>query len=237
MNATVIIVAAGSSKRLPTSKRKPFIVLNGKSILIHTLTKFLDLDFIKNIILVVNKKDLKLVAKLLKKFKIKKDIKLVAGGKTRKDSVYQGLLGIIWQTDYIVVHDVVRPFFNKESLKKLIKAAKIYGASILAIPVVSTIKQISKNLFIEQTLNRQRLWEAQTPQVFKKDVLVRAFRENYKSKKNVTDDASLAENLGIKVKVIRGQDENIKITTFKDLALAKILLKSQMKPIRLRRIR
>lgn len=229
MKVTVIIVAAGSSKRLPAKKRKPYIKLGKEAIVVHTIKKFTGFNFVNNIILVANKRDLKTAYNLAKGLKVKKNIKVVTGGRTREDSVYQGLLSISWPADYIAVHDAVRPFFLKGSLKKLIDAASRCGASILAIPVTPTIKEADENLFIRKTPERKKLWQAQTPQVFKSGLLMKAYKRAYKFKEEATDDASLVEKIGVKVKIIKGCKNNIKITDKNDLALARILLKSRSK--------
>jgi len=227
MKVTAIIVAAGESKRLPAKKRKPYINLGARPILIHTLSKFASFAFIKNINLVVNRKDLKIAAKLIQKTNIKKDIKIIKGGKIRSASVYQGLINTPRDCEYVVIHDAVRPFFKKELLKMLIKQAKKYGASILATPVKPTIKEVTKNHIIERTLVRKKLWEAQTPQAFKKDILIKAYKRAHCGKKKAPDDSSLVEKLGIKVKIVPSDDENIKITTPVDLSLAKTLIKKR----------
>jgi len=225
MKATAIIVAAGRSRRLPARRRKPYLMLGKMPIVIHSLYKLSTVRFIKNINLVVNKKDLKLAQRLIRKIKIKKNIKIIQGKGTRVASVYEGLKEVSKDSDYIIVHDAVRPFFKKELLKDLIKAAKKYGASILATPVKSTIKKVNKDYIVKETLDRNQLWEAQTPQVFRKDILLKAYKKLTTSKKKTTDDASLVEGLGVRVKIIPSCDENIKITTPVDLSLARILLR------------
>jgi len=225
MKATAIIVAAGRSKRLPARTRKPYLTLGKSPIVAYSLYKLSTLHFIRDINLVVNKKDLKLAQRLIRKIKIKKDVRVIQGKDTRAASVYEGLKEVSRDSDYIIVHDAVRPFFKKELLKDLIKAAKKYGASILATPVKSTIKKVNKDYIVKETLDRNQLWEAQTPQVFRKDILLKAYKKLTRSKKKTTDDASLVERLGVRVKIIPSCDENIKITTPVDLSLARILLR------------
>jgi len=225
MKATAIIVAAGRSKRLPARKRKPYLTLGNRPIVAHSLYKLSAIHFIRDINLVINKKDLKLAQRLIRRIKVKKDIKIVQGRETRTASVYEGLKEVSKENDYVIVHDAGRPFFKKELLKDLIEAAKKYGASILATPVKSTIKKVNKDYIVKETLDRDQLWEAQTPQVFRKDILLKAYEKLTRSKKKATDDASLVERLGVRVKVVPSCDKNIKITTPVDLSLARILLR------------
>ncbi|HDM37760.1 MAG TPA: 2-C-methyl-D-erythritol 4-phosphate cytidylyltransferase [Candidatus Omnitrophica bacterium] len=228
MKTTAIIVAAGRSKRLPARRRKPYLMLGKMPIVIHSLYKLSTVRFIRDINLVVNKKDLELAQRLIRKIKIKKNIKIIQGKDTRATSVYEGLKEVSKDSDYVIVHDAGRPFFKKELLKDLIEAAKKYGASILATPVKSTIKKVNKDYIVEKTLDRDQLWEVQTPQVFRKDILLKAYKELTRGKKKATDDASLVERLGVRVKVVPSCDKNIKITTPVDLSLARILLKEKI---------
>jgi 2-C-methyl-D-erythritol 4-phosphate cytidylyltransferase len=227
MKATAIVVAAGQSRRLPAEKRKPFINLNNKPILIYALEKLASFAFVKNIIVVVNKKDLPLTTKIINKLKIKKKIRIVEGRKKRSGSVYQGLKKVPSDSNYVIVHDAVRPFFNKTHLRRLMKEAQKYGAAIPAYPVKPTIKEVTKKRFVKKTLDRKKLWQAQTPQVFKKDILLKAYRKAASGRTEATDDASLVEKLGIKVKVVSGDDKNIKITTPLDLSLAEVLIREK----------
>ncbi|MCK5306097.1 MAG: 2-C-methyl-D-erythritol 4-phosphate cytidylyltransferase [Candidatus Omnitrophica bacterium] len=225
MKASAVIVAAGSSRRLPAEKRKPFILVGGKPLLAYTLGKFFHSGSIDTIILTVNSKDLKLARALAKKYGYGNRLKIISGGRTRKESVRRGLKEVPNETDYVVVHDGVRPFFNEKSLSKLLKMAAKHGAAILAVPVVPTVKKVGKGLFIESTLDREKLWEAQTPQVFKKELLEKAHKKFCRQK--ATDDSSLVERLGIKVKVVKGSRKNIKITTPEDLAAVELLIKEK----------
>jgi len=135
--------------------------------------------------------------------------------------VYNGLKKISADTDWVLIHDSARPFIDRKSITKVISTAKKTGAAILAVPVKATIKSIKATGFVNTTLERSNLWEIQTPQVFKKELILEAYKKYSKIK--VTDDASLVERLGKKVKIVLGSQENIKITTKEDLVLAQAI--------------
>jgi 2-C-methyl-D-erythritol 4-phosphate cytidylyltransferase len=166
----------------------------------------------------------------LKKYRIRKIRAVVLGGKRRQDSVDKGLKAVSKEADWVLIHDGVRPFINKELISSVIKEAKKAGAAIVGVPVKATIKKLKtqslklKTKFVvEKTLNRDNLWEIQTPQVFKKDLILKAYKRF--GNINVTDDAMLVEKMGIKPRVVLGSYNNIKITTPEDLVIAKAIAK------------
>jgi 2-C-methyl-D-erythritol 4-phosphate cytidylyltransferase len=224
MNVTAIILAAGESRRLQHKKRKPYIKIGSKPILLHTLCKIVSFDAVKDINLVVNRKDRNKALKLVKEEDFKKDIKIIEGSKKRSGSVYEGLKRLPDDCQYVLIHDAVRPFFKIFLVEELIKEAVHYKAVIPAVKVKSTIKTSSDDYLIEKTLNRNRLWSVQTPQIFEKELILKAYHEA-DLKKNYTDDAQVVEEAGYKVKVIESDEENIKITTPLDLEIARILIK------------
>jgi len=219
-NVSVIIPAAGSGKRMKGFlKRKPFIHLCGKPVISHTLNVFKGIPAVKEIILVVNKKDLNQA----KKYFRRGIVKVIEGGSERKDSVYNGIKAIQKDPDIILIHDGVRPFVTKAIITDSIKQAVRFGAAVVAVPVIPTIKSADKSGFVNKTLDRSRLWEIQTPQVFKRGIIIKAYK---KLKIHATDDAMLVEKMGRKVKIVMGSYNNIKITTPKDLKIAEAILKS-----------
>ena len=220
-----IIAAAGTGTRLKSRVAKPLIVLNGKPLLYYSLSIFEKSSLIDSIVVVGHSQNLDEIKKLVKKFRFKKVVAVVAGGQTRCESVAKGLEVLEQNTEYVVVHDAARPFVSKEILEQSIKVGLSESAAVVAVPVKSTIKKVDpKNLYVQETLIRDTLWEIQTPQVFKKDVLVKAHQAMDCC--DPTDDAVLVEKIGIKVKIVKGNYRNIKVTTREDLALAKILLKT-----------
>ena len=242
MRVSVIIPAAGLGKRMNPhgrvkgfSKRKPFILLDKKPVIWHVLDIFKNIGLIKEIILVVNKKDL--VA--AKKYFESPVVKIVEGGLERKDSVYNGIKALDKENDIVLIHDGVRPFVTKEIILNSIRAAHQFGAAVAAVPVIPTIKRADEDGFVVSTLNRKILWEIQTPQAFKRDVIVKAYNcrgQACLSPTDITDDAMLVERSGHKVKIVMGSYDNIKITTPKDLITANVILRDSERSEEDRRI-
>ncbi len=217
MKTQIIVVAAGLGSRLKFETPKALVFLKKKPLVCWALETFQKSSLIDSIILVGHKDYLHQFKKVARRFsKIKA---VVTGGARRSDSVRCGLEVVDEDTKIILVHDAARPLIDEASLWRLMQAFKNYKAAILAVPVKPTIKKINvKTLCVEQTIPRYLLWEAQTPQGFDRQVLIKAHRQ--KIKEEVTDDAMLVEKLGVKVKVVMGDEHNIKITTAKDLAIA-----------------
>jgi 2-C-methyl-D-erythritol 4-phosphate cytidylyltransferase len=224
MKVTVLLVAAGSSRRLAAKKRKPFIKLANKFILDYSLEVFLKSKQINEIIIAVNELDLNIVKKICLKYKSKKAIKIIGGGKERADSVFNALLAADKTSNYVLVHDAARPFVTLQIVSKVVASAKRYKAAVAAVKVTSTVKSSNKDNFVTATINRSNLWEIQTPQVFEKSLLFKAYKAR-SSRKEYTDDASLVEAIGKKVKIVATEKTNIKITTSEDILLAKSIIK------------
>jgi 2-C-methyl-D-erythritol 4-phosphate cytidylyltransferase len=156
-------------------------------------------------------------------------VALVAGGAERTDSVRNALASVADEADYVCVHDAVRPCVSSLWINAVFAAAEKSGAAILAYPVHGTLKKVDRKDRIAQTVERSGLWEAQTPQVFRKDLLVRAYAQ---AAGPATDDAALVEALGETVTVVRGDPRNVKITTRRDLTLAAAVVDSLPRPKR-----
>ena len=174
---------------------------------------------IKGIILVVNAKNAQGILKEVKKYHIRKIKKVVEGGERRQDSVFNALNAADKDTDMILIHDGARPFIDKYTVTSVIKMAKNTGAAIVGVPAKATIKKVNGKFIVKETVDRKGLWEIQTPQVFKKELILRAFIKS--ANRDVTDDATLVEKLGRKVSVVLGSYNNIKVTTPEDLKLAR----------------
>lgn len=224
MKISAILPAAGLGLRIKSKIAKPLILLDGLSIIIHTLKIFEVHPLINEIILVFNFKDIPELKKLISKSGIKKAKVIVEGGPTRRESVQNGLKHVSVDSELVLIHDGVRPFIEGEVITKAIEAAKKYGAVVVGLPVKSTIKKVKiNNLEVESTLKRDELWEIQTPQVFKKDLIMQAY--NNSDGIDALDDAFLVERLGHRVTLIEGSCLNIKITTPEDLLLAQAILR------------
>jgi 2-C-methyl-D-erythritol 4-phosphate cytidylyltransferase len=220
-----IIVAAGKGKRMASPVKKQYLEISGKPILYWTLKRFQDYSDIKEIVLVVPEKDLATLEPLVTHhWQMTKVIKLVAGGKERHHSVYSGLQTLSRNIDLVLIHDGVRPFVSDAMLKRAIDAAAEHKAAVVGVPPKDTIKRIEHNIIIE-TLPRTQLVHVQTPQVFRYDVIMQAFEYAFTHQQFSTDDTALVENIGISVKVVMGDYENIKITSREDMLLAEQILK------------
>lgn len=215
---SVIIAAAGESKRLKARVRKPYLTINGKPLLLHNIQIFSRIPSVKEIIIAINAKDRTRAQRLARDVKAV-PVRLVTGGATRQESVANGLKAVSPNSRFILVHDAARPFVAKPDIIRLIKTVRRSGAAILAVPVVDTIKRASQTegqLMIEETITpRKSLWAAQTPQGFRKEILVKALSHPLK---DATDDSFMVEMMGYPVTVVQGSAENIKVTTPVDLS-------------------
>lgn len=222
VKVSAIIVAAGRGKRMKSSTPKQFLLLEGKPVLWHALSVFEDCEIVEEIVLVANRCDIP----FLEDFKKVK--KVVAGGRRRQDSSLNGLRAAGSEAEDIVIfHDGVRPFVRRETILACVREAKRTGAAICALRPKETVKVGTEGNLVKETLDRKNLWLVQTPQAFKADLIRKGF-ENAKEKElEVTDEAMLIEKLGHSVKIVEGDEENIKITTPDDLILARAILKKR----------
>lgn len=228
MKVSVIIPAAGLGTRMGRDSRKQFLELDGSPILVHTLRKFLQCPSVKEIVLAVRSEDLDWAKELVASVKPTTTISFVEGGDTRQESVQNALDSLAADVDLVAVHDAVRPFIQPETIEKVIAEAAESGAAIVGIVPVDTVKQMHKMDKIKSTLPREHLVLAQTPQVFKLDLLRDAFAAAKADNFIGTDEASLVERLErVDVHVVQGSDRNIKITKPTDLDLAELFLKEE----------
>jgi 2-C-methyl-D-erythritol 4-phosphate cytidylyltransferase len=217
-----IIPAAGRGERLNSKVPKPLVRINSKPILAYTLEALAGNKFISRIIIAVSEENREAFNLALGKFRLPKIISLVSGGRTRQESVAHCLKELGRDTGFVLVHDAARPFLSERLVADCLKEVKRSGAVVCGLPARATMKKV-KSGWAKETLKREDIWEIQTPQVFRKDILLKA----YAKFKNIsaTDDASLVERLGVKVKVIKGSYYNIKITTPEDLVFAGAIAK------------
>jgi 2-C-methyl-D-erythritol 4-phosphate cytidylyltransferase len=233
MRVTAILLAAGKGKRFKSSLAKPLVRLGKRQIIDYSLKVLESHPGVKEIILVVNPQNIKPIAALVKGSGYKKVRELVLGGTRRQDSVFNAINSVSPQSQLVLIHDSARPFVNPSEISALIIRAAKTGAAILGVPVKATIKQVRKSpgqkvtnhSTVERTLDRNYLWEIQTPQVFRKSLLFEAYRR-FKDV-DVTDDAAMVEKLKKRVELVKGSYDNIKITTPEDLTIAKALLKTR----------
>ena len=220
----VIIAAGGIGSRMGTDCPKQFLQLREKPVIIYTLQKFNICDSIHEIVIVVPPDDIERSQKLVDRWQIQKVSQIVAGGKERQNSVENGLNALSDQTDIVLVHDAVRPFVPIQKIIDIIDAVRQYGTAILAVPEKCTIKEID-NGWIQKTVDRTNLWQAQTPQGVQKELLIKAFQSLKDKPIQVTDTVSLIERMGHPVKLVHGDPKNIKITTPEDLIFAEAIAK------------
>jgi len=225
MTVAAIIVAAGKGLRMNEDVPKQYLSLEGRPVLGHTLLVFNTCDRIDEVFVVIPAEDFDFCGKnVISPLGLQKRIKLVSGGDRRQDSVYNGLKALDQKTDLVVIHDGVRPFVKSDELEACIDGAIKFGACILGIPASDTLKRIDGAGIINGTLDRENIWLVQTPQVFKYDLILKAHEAARRDGISGTDDASLVERLGIEVRIITGNKNNIKITTQEDLAVAQAII-------------
>ena len=218
MKVSAIIPAAGMGIRMGSNVPKQFLLLDGKTILHHTLSVLDQCSVVATIVLVVSDKEIGKAQQQIQD-SYPKVMKVVAGGKERQDSVYNGLQNLDSETDIVVVHDGVRPFVSVDIIHETVEAARDFGAAITAIPVSDTIKKVNEEGLVERTVDRSGLWRVQTPQTFQVSLLKEAYAKAQADNFYGTDEGSLIEHLGREVKVIPGSELNIKITRSEDLVL------------------
>ncbi len=224
MKNYAIITAAGKGTRLPGAVAKQFRPIGSKPLLAWTIDKFEQCPSIDAIHLVVAGEDLNYTHEaVVDRFKYKKVERIVAGGKTRFDSILCGLRSVPETANLVYIHDGVRPLVSIAEIEAVGKEAEAYDAAILAVRQTETLKRIEDG-FVIATLDRDKIWIAQTPQVFKYEAIISAYIQALESKRDFTDDSSVCEAFGISVRVVEGSTANIKVTTPEDLDLARKLL-------------
>lgn len=226
MSNTAVILAAGLGKRMQAGHNKQFIEICGQSVLTHTLTVFAQIPEIAKIVLVVRAGEEDTCQNMIPEIAENKTV-LAIGGKERQDSVHNGIRAITWECEYILIHDGARPLVTEEVIRRTLLAAQNSGAAICAVPVKDTIKQADSDGNVLATIPRESLWAVQTPQVFRADLIRRAYENAYVHNHYGTDDASLVEYLGEKIKIVTGDYENIKITTPEDIPTAEQILQKR----------
>ena len=220
---SVIIAAAGSGSRMNNKKKKQFITLLDVPILVRTLRQF-DLKEVDEIVVVTNEADLQEVHELIMGYGLKVD-KVVCGGHTRQASIYNGLLEATGED--VLIHDAARPFITKAIILEHIEKCSEIGL-ITAVPCKDTIKIMTQDK-VEKTLDRSKLVNVQTPQSFKREMLIKAYDFINNNNISVTDDASVYEANNLPVKMVMGSYENIKITTPEDLWMGEMIIKRSSK--------
>lgn len=218
MKIKVIIPASGSGVRFGGKIPKQFLKIDGKEVIVHTIEKFNGVKSIDEIIIAAKPEYFVKLSILIRKYKLTKVKKIVEGGKRRQDSVYNALMNSeCKKNDLILTHDAVRPYISRNKICEIIKSSIKNGSVIPGMPVSETVKRTNKQYFVEETISREKLFLIQTPQAFRYDILKKSFEKAIKENFIGTDEAAIVENAGYKVKVIEGENANIKITVKADL--------------------
>jgi len=228
MKVAAIIAAAGLGRRMQQDTPKTYLDLGGKPILIHTLEIFEKVPEVHEVLVVVHPEDLEFCqGEVIDPYPLKKVLRLVPGGKERQDSVYNALRILKKEgdeLDVILVHDGVRPLVVPAQVRQVVAAARRHGGAILGVPCQDTLKRVNSKGEVVATVDRQELWQVQTPQAFRAALLWRAYQEAMEKGFYATDEAALVEALGETVVVVPGTPLNLKITTPDDLIMAEAIL-------------
>lgn len=229
---TAIVLAAGRGKRMQSSVHKQYLLIKGKPVLYYSLKAFEE-SIIDDIVLVVGEGEEDFCRKeILDKYGFRKIRAVVCGGKERYHSVAYGIRTINWECEYIFIHDGARPFIDQEIIKRVFAAVKQFKACVVGMPVKDTIKIADEKGFVANTPDRSLIWQIQTPQVFKRQLIAAAYEKLLAEEKDllaegvkVTDDAMVVEYfMSVPVKLVQGSYQNIKITTPEDLKIAEIFV-------------
>jgi 2-C-methyl-D-erythritol 4-phosphate cytidylyltransferase len=227
-----IVLASGKGKRMGAGKNKVLLEISKKPIIYYTLLVFEKSPEINEIMVVCPKTEINIFKKLVAKYKFRKVKHVFEGGQERQESAYNALKYLQnilsdgkKKKTLVLFHDGANPFITENEISESLIAARKYGASVVAHSTKDTIKEVDSNKFVVKTLTRSRLWNMQTPQTIKFNLAWQAFSEAKKEKYSGTDDVSLVEKLGGRVKIIEGSMYNYKITTPLDFEIAKIILK------------
>ncbi|MFH0839064.1 MAG: 2-C-methyl-D-erythritol 4-phosphate cytidylyltransferase [Candidatus Omnitrophota bacterium] len=220
MKVVAIVPAAGKGVRLGNDIAKPFVSIKGRPLLAHTLGVLNKSPLVSAIVVVAHRDFVGSVeSDIIRRYRISKARLCIEGGKTRHESVYNALLAIR-ESDYtlVMIHDCARPFLTEDIIRRSCNAALRFGAACVGMPLKDTIKEIKNNV-VKRTLDRRYLWQIQTPQVFRKKLVLDAYARFYR-KGYFSDDASVVEKLKAKIRMVEGSYYNIKITTPEDIVLA-----------------
>jgi 2-C-methyl-D-erythritol 4-phosphate cytidylyltransferase len=226
----VLLPAAGQSSRFRDKEKKPFAVLDGRAVWLRSAELFVTRDDVCQTIIIVAKADQETFRRRYGANLAFMSIQIADGGNERFESVANALTLVKPEADFVAIHDAVRPCLTEEMINSVFEKAEKTGAALLAAPIVETIKRVDGQQQVRETVPRQGLWLAQTPQVFRREWLVEAYANRAKAGTDITDDAQLIEAAGHPVHVVEGSASNIKITTKSDLFLAEAILKSRPKP-------
>jgi len=220
---SAIIVAAGSSKRVGFDKL--FSKIGDRSVLEHALAAFEAAESVSEIIVVC--RDLKLIQDVINRADFRKVRAVVRGGERRQDSVQSGLNAVDQASEFVAVHDAARPLITPNEIERVFSAAQEHGAAVLASPITDTLKFADANQFVSGAIDRQNIFAMQTPQIFRRQLLVDAYQHVAENSVTITDEVSAVKCTGKKVAIVPTEDHNLKITFTSDLPVAEFILKQR----------
>jgi 2-C-methyl-D-erythritol 4-phosphate cytidylyltransferase len=232
MRVNAVIVAAGEGKRIGTHIPKLFLPLASRPLILHTLSRFAESQTVRKVVLVTAEKEMARCQNLIRSDSQLRCLEFVlhSGGPRRQDSVSRGLSRLDSDCEVVVIHDGVRPFVSSRLIDQCVEVAFREGAVVVGVPVRDTIKVLSKDRRFRETPPRNSLWEVQTPQVFRVEIIREAYDRAAREGTEATDDAMLVERLGKSVRLLEGRTSNIKITVPEDLLFAEALLREGRVP-------
>jgi 2-C-methyl-D-erythritol 4-phosphate cytidylyltransferase len=229
-NFAVILPAAGRSSRFRDREKKPFTNLDGRAVWLRCAELFVTRNDVLQCMIVLAVDDQEAFRRRYAANMAFMNIQIVDGGPERADSIANALECLQPEVEFVAIHDAVRPCVTSALIDAVFAEAVRSGAALLAVPVADTLKQADDNKRVTATVPRKGLWQAQTPQAFRRDWLVEAYAQRSKLSKEITDDAQLVEAAGHPVAIVEGSSTNVKITTKDDLLLAEAVLKSRPQP-------
>ena len=222
---SAIVAAAGSGTRMKTKNSKQLIEIEGMPVVAHALLALQKSSLIDEIVIVTRESDILIMSDIAKEFNITKVTHVIKGGDTRTESVKNGIDHA--KGEYVVIHDGARPCVKTEHIDKTVQKAFETGAAALGCPVADTIKRVDENGFIKKTVDRNNLWQIQTPQVFEKSLILKAYEQG--NTDGATDDCMLLESIGVRVAMVEGDKSNIKVTLPGDLDIVSSVIKQNNK--------
>ncbi len=225
---SAILVAAGSSKRVGFDKL--FSKIGDRSVLEHALAAFEAAESVSEIIVVC--RDPKLVQDVINRADFRKVHAVVRGGERRQDSVQFGLNAVDQASEFVAVHDAARPLITSHEIERVFSVARKHAAAVLAAPITDTIKFADANQVVSGSIDRQNVFAMQTPQIFRRESLLDAYKRVSRNSLTVTDEVSAIEHAGGSIVIVPAQDHNLKITYASDLPLAEFILKQRSSSFR-----
>lgn len=229
-SVSVVIVAAGRGTRAGLDMNKVYVDLKGQPVLVRSILPFLNIPQVRQIIVTISESDRDLFDSVMDHAEIRRHgekISTATGGATRQESVYNGLLQTDPDCSLVAVHDAARPLIDENDIYRVFEKALEVGGACLGVKVKDTVKRVDSDLYVVETLKREELIAVQTPQVFKRDIIIDSYEKALLNHVQGSDDATLAEWSGYKVMMIQGSYDNIKITTPEDFHIAERLLEQR----------